>query len=152
MAGVMASKSFYNIPRKKIIIFMIVISVITLGLVFYNVNSNNIRKGRDKTRIADINTLNDQLTLYYVHFGRYPSLDNLNNTKWLANNMPDLKPSTTQDPSGHSLMVGSPQPKAFAYKALTFYGKDGCDNFASYCMSYTLIATLEGGGVYKKSS
>jgi hypothetical protein len=106
----------------------------------------------DTERQADIRSLHGQAEAYFISAHRYPTLANLNDSKWLKTNMPGLDVTALKDPENSStVIVATPTAKAYAYQPKA---KDGgaCDNVTRDCVTYTLIATLSDGTNYVKQS
>ena len=155
MAGTATFIKPNKLSKKNILTFLgigIVIVVLVIGTAVFIQTQKKNRDTRNATRKADVNTVNDQLLLYDIHYGRFPSLANLNDSNWLKTNMPDLNQSALKDPKSGSKVVGQPTKNALSYEAKTSDGKSTCNNIDTDCFSYTLTATLEGGGIYSKTS
>ncbi|MDO8591795.1 MAG: type II secretion system protein [bacterium] len=136
-----------------IVELLIVIVVIGILAALVVVTYNGIQqKARDTERKTDINALHGQLEAYQAQNGKYPTLDNINNVSpadFRSTDMKGLDPAALQDPKGTAqTLVAAPAANDYAYAVLPA----GCDNAATDCTSYTLTATLEGGGTYVKQS
>lgn len=110
------------------------------------------KNAQDTERQADIRTLGANMEEYFSTSHRYPTLVNLNDTKWLKGNMPGLDVAALKDPeNSSSALVSTPTAKTYAYQAKA---KDGsaCDNVKKDCTTYTLIATLSDSTTYVKQS
>lgn len=134
----------------ELVIIMVVIGILAaLVLVTYNGIS---QKDRDTERKKDIDTLYGQLESYQAQTQNsvYPTLANVNDSSWRNDNMKNLDPAVLQDPKGKSrALVAIPVANSYAYAPTP----SKCDNAANgNCISYTLTATLEGGGNYIKQS
>jgi len=108
------------------------------------------KKARDTERKTDVNALHGQVEAYQAQNGKYPTLDELNDSTFRSDNLKGLDAAALKDPNGTSgTLVGSPAANAYSYAA----APSGCDNGSNGdCTSYTLTATLESGGTYVKSS
>lgn len=112
------------------------------------------KKARDTERTTDIKAIHAQLEAYYAQNGRYPTNANLDaDATWVKDNLKGLDPEALEDPKGASNdLAGAPAANVYSYAELPA----GCDNPAlgggTECTSYTLTATLEGGGTYEKKS
>lgn len=103
----------------------------------------------DTERKTDINALQGHIEAYYADTGYYPTLAQLNSASWRAINMKGLDDSALKDPAGtSSVLTAAPAAHVYSYKVLPA----GCDNTITKCTSYTLTATLDGGGAYVKQS
>lgn len=134
-----------------IVELLIVIVVIGILAALVIVTYNGIQqKARDTERKTDINALHGQLEAYQAQNGKYPTLANVNDSVWRATNMKGLDAAALQDPKGAAqTLVAAPVANAYAYAV----SPATCDNGAGGdCTSYTLTATLEGGGTYVKQS
>lgn len=117
------------------------------------------RKARDTERQTDIKAIHGQVEAYYAQNGRYPTLDNINetgaaNANWRANNMKGLDAEALKDPKGTaSSLAAAPAANVYAYD-VERAGGGTCDNAVggNDCAEYTLTATLEAGGTYTKTN
>lgn len=132
----------------ELLIVVVVIGILAaLVLVTYN---GIHQRDRDKKRKDDIDIIYSKLESYQAQNGIYPTLANINDSPWRSTNMKDLDPKRLQDPKGKAqILVANPVPNAYAYAP----SPSKCDNSTNgNCTSYTLTATLEGGGNYVKQS
>ena len=102
------------------------------------------RKARDTERQTDIKAIHSQLEAFYAQNGYYPALAEVNTTtlKGLDAAALTAPNSTTAIDSNASTTAKyqySPSPST-------------CTTAAGDCTSYTLQASLEGGGTYSKNS
>lgn len=103
----------------------------------------------DSKRQTDINSIHSQLELYFAFNGFYPTLDNVNDAAWRAENMKNLDSDALTDPEGTEQLVASPKKGAYSYEVQP----EGCDNSAtSKCSSYVLTATYDNGEVFSKKA
>lgn len=117
-----------------------------------------LHKDHDTQRKTDLNFLQSRIEAYRSQNGKYPSLAQLNDTVFRLANLPELKTSDLQDPiwnkHNHGCSVNGlvilqnsslPAPGCYSYTA----SPAGCDNGPNGdCLSYTLTANLEAGGLY----
>ena len=134
-----------------IVELLIVIVVIGILAALVVVTYNGIQqKARDTERKTDINALHGQLEAYQAQNGKYPTLANVNDATFRSTNMKGLDAAALQDPKGSAqTLVGTAAADVYSYAE----APAGCDNASGGdCTSYTLTATLEGGGTYVKQS
>ncbi len=106
-------------------------------------------KANDTERKTDINALHAHIEAYFAENGRYPTLAEFNNEGWRQANMKGLDSEALKDPaSSSSALAATPAAKVYAYQA----SPAGCDDVKTDCTTYTLTATLDGGGTYVKQS
>ena len=118
-------------------------------------------KNRNGDRLSDIDTLRGQLESYYAGTDKYPTLANLNDPVWRANNISRLVNSALDDPlwrqdtsctkDGKPMLAAEPTTKCYSYQVAASDGS-ACDNAQKPCVHYTLTTILEGGERYVKSS
>lgn len=139
----------------ELLIVIVVIGILA-GLVVVTYNGIQ-KKARDTERKTDINALHGQLEAYQAQNGKYPILgtqgsnDGINDSTWRGTNMKGLDPAALADPNNAAsqVLVSAAAANNYAYAA----APAGCDNgVGGDCTSYTLTATLEGGGTYVKQS
>ncbi len=110
------------------------------------------QKARNTERQTDVKALHGQIEAYYAQNGKYPTLDNLNDSSWRASNMKGLDPEALKDPKGAAqTLVASAAANAYSYDVQAS-DDTACDNSAKDCAKYTLTATYEGGGTFTKSN
>ena len=110
------------------------------------------QKARNTERQTDIKALHGQIEAYYAQNGKYPTLDNLNDSSWRASNMKGLDAEALKDPKGTAqTLVASAAANAYSYDVKAS-DDTACDNSAKDCAKYTLTATYEGGGTFTKSN
>jgi prepilin-type N-terminal cleavage/methylation domain-containing protein len=83
----------------ELLIAMSVIGI--LAILSVGTIPQSLAKGRDKERVADIDTLHSRLETYFDDHGGYPST--LNTTLF-----PRLDPLTLTDSKGNSMTINSP--------------------------------------------
>ncbi len=133
----------------ELLIVIVVIGILA-GLVIVTYNGIQ-QKARDTERKTDINALHGQLEAYQAQNGKYPTLTNVNDATWRSTNMKGLDAAALADPknAASQTLVAAPVADSYAYAT----SPASCDNGAGGdCTSYTLTATLEGGGTYVKQS
>ncbi|HSW36740.1 MAG TPA: prepilin-type N-terminal cleavage/methylation domain-containing protein [Candidatus Saccharimonadales bacterium] len=109
-------------------------------------------KARNSKRQTDVQSIQTQLEAYFAQNGHYPSLTDMNDSSWLTTNMKSLDVGALKDPQGSgSTLVTAPVAKSYAY-AVANSGGTSCESDDTTCATYTLTATLEGGGTYAKSN
>ena len=140
-----------------IVELLIVIVVIGILATLVIVTFTGIQqKARNSQRQTDINALDSHLEAYYAQTGSYPSFAVLTSSGWAGANMKGLDPEALVDPKGGNLQSGSSDATHYGYDAKA--GGAACTDTGtgtaatSNCDSFTLTATLEGGGTYTKSS
>lgn len=135
----------------ELLIVIVVIGILA-GLVVVTYNGIQ-QKARDTERKTDINALHGQLEAYQAQNGKYPFLaspDGINDPAFRSTNMKGLDSAALADPknAASQVLVAAPVTNNYAYAV----APAACDNVATDCTSYTLTATLEGGGTYVKQS
>ena len=109
-------------------------------------------KARNSKRQTDVNAVQTQLEAYFAQSGHYPSLADMNSGSWLTANMKSLDQGALKDPQGSSqTLASSPAAKTYAYEVANSSGTS-CEADDTTCATYTLTATLEGGGTFAKSN
>jgi hypothetical protein len=115
-------------------------------------------RARDAERRSDLISLQSQIEVFFRGAGRYPSLAELNDPTFRAQNLPSVSNKMLQDPQwsptdsscrvGKTVLVeGSPSPSPNCYAYIE--SPPGCDGAS--CTGYILAARLESGIVYKVS-
>jgi Tfp pilus assembly protein PilE len=133
-------------------LFLIFLVILVLGGLMYSAYSGVREKERNAARENNLSLIKDGLELYYAENYRYPSLDQINDSSWRATNLKKFDSTLLIDPSSSQEVLSSkPAPHEYAYLVTTPTGA-ACDNKTKICTQYTLVATLEGGGTYTKSS
>ena len=119
-------------------------------------------KNRNSNRQANVNSLQSQLETYYAEKTKYPSITQMNDTNWRAQNLKQIPAFTVTDPQwnnkttactsdGKATFATSPTTKCYSYQATTTDGSP-CTDANVACTQYTLTATFEGGEKYVKTS
>lgn len=106
------------------------------------------KKARDTERQTDVKAVHAQLEAYYAQNGFYPTEANMDDDSFITTNLKGLDLEALADPKGTSNDVAAaPAANVYSYAATT-----SCNNTTTLCATYTLTATLEGGGTYAKSN
>ena len=110
------------------------------------------KKARDTERTTDIKAMHGQVEAYYAQNGNYPTLAHMNDSGWRGTNMKGLDAEALKDPKGAAqTLVGAAAANAYSYAVGPADCVDGTDA-GTGCATYTLTATLEGGGTFAKSN
>jgi general secretion pathway protein G len=111
------------------------------------------QKARDTKRQTDINAINSQINAYNAQSGNFPTLANMNTPAWVSTNLKGLEANALCDPKGAcpGTLADNPAANVYAYHVRASDGTTACDNSATPCATYTLTATLEGGGTFVKT-
>lgn len=134
----------------ELLIVIVVIGI--LAALVITTYSGIQAKARNSKRQTDVQSVQTQLEAYFAQAGHYPSLTDMNSSSWLTTNMKSLDKSALQDPQGSSqTLVSSPAAKSYSYDVANSSGTS-CESDDTTCATYTLTATLEGGGTYAKSN
>jgi type II secretory pathway pseudopilin PulG len=145
-----AQQNEYGVTVFELLIVFIIILV--LGAFIGTTYAGIREKQRNTVRETNLALIKNKLELYYAEFYKYPSLSEINNPSWRAANLNNFDSNLLKDPSSSKEnLVSRPMSSAYAYVATTPDGT-GCDNVSKNCAEYTLVATLEGGGTFSKSS
>ena len=144
----------------ELLVVLIVIGILaTLVITTY---SGVQAKNRNSDRQATITSIQAELETYYAQHNMYPTLADINSTKWQKANLKDIGADKLQDPSWNkdtidctqdqkAVFSAAPKENCLSYQVTTAEGAS-CDNTGAICAQYTLTAHLEGGGKYVKSS
>jgi prepilin-type N-terminal cleavage/methylation domain-containing protein len=131
-----------------IVELLIVIVVIGILATLVIVTFTGIQqKARDTKRKTDINALDSHTEAFYAQNGYYPTYAHLTDATWRSTNMKGLDPSALTDPKGGAIASGAGDGTHYGYNVTCSSGTD-----ETTCTSFTLTATLEGGGTYTKQS
>lgn len=137
----------------ELLIVIVVIGI--LAALVITTFSGIQKKARDSERQTDINAVHGQVEAYYAQNGKYPTLTDLQTASFITANLKGLDLSAAKDPK-----LGATTPFPVATATASNYGynptKDdnsACDNTTgNECTKYTLVANLENGGTYQKTS
>lgn len=148
-----------------IVELLIVIVVIGILATLVIVTFTGIQqKARNSQRQTDINAVDSHIEAYYAETGAYPDETMLADPAWVKANLKGLDPAALVDPKTPAADVTSSATGIKATSDATHYGYAATAGGAactvsgtspdqtSNCDSFTLTATLEGGGTYTKSS
>jgi len=134
----------------ELLVLLVIIGILA-GLVI-STHAGITQKENNTTRERDIDELRDELEAYYSQYNEYPTLRQLNDTNWRADNMKALDKGVLRDPSSGSYnLAAKPARNTYAYTVTSASGKP-CDDVRTACTQYTLTATLQGGGTYVKNN
>ncbi len=110
------------------------------------------QKARNTERTTDIKALHGQVEAFYAQKGYYPSSGDLNDSSWRSTNMKGLDQEALKDPKGSGYTIAtSPGSTTYSY-AVTNASNASCESDDTTCTTYTLTATLEGGGTFTKNN
>jgi type II secretory pathway pseudopilin PulG len=112
------------------------------------------QRARNTERQTDIKAIHGQVEAYYAQNGRYPTLDNMNDSTFRTANMKGLDIEALKDPKGTaSTLAAAAASNVYSYAVLAS-DDTACDNAVGGkdCAKYTLTATYEGGGVFAKNN
>lgn len=110
------------------------------------------QRARNTERQTDIKAIHGQVEAYYAQNGRYPTLDNMNDTTFRTDNMKGLDVEALKDPKGTAgTLAGAAAANVYSYVVQSATG-GACDNTTNDCAQYTLTATNEGGDIYTKQN
>ena len=149
MISLKRKESGFTIVELLIVIVVIGILAALVVTTFSGIQ----RKARDSERQTDINAVHSQIEAYFAQNGRYPTNANLDADAWVTTNLPGLDVDALADPNGaDNDVAAAAAANVYSYVELPA----GCDNdpatATADCTSYTLTATLEGGGTHEKTS
>lgn len=111
-------------------------------------------KARNSKRQTDVQSVQTQVEAYFAQNGHYPSYADLSSTSWLSTNMKSLDQSAMHDPSASGTAITLSQTagaNTYQYAPLNS-GGTSCESDDTTCATYTMTATLEGGGTYQKTN
>lgn len=105
------------------------------------------QKGRNTERTTDIKAIHGQIEAYFAQSGAYPTLAQMNEAddQWVKDNLKGLDLEALKDPRGtNNDLASAPAANVYSYAVAT--------DATTGEVTYTLTATLEGGGTYEKKS
>jgi prepilin-type N-terminal cleavage/methylation domain-containing protein len=129
----------------ELLIVIIIIGILALiGVVAYG---NVQESARNSKRQSDISSLHTAIEAYFVqNNNQYPTSTEINDDAAGGFRETELKgvpDETFKDPkAANSQLAGARTVNQYAYVV----APAGCDNTATTCTSYQLIAVQEGGG------
>lgn len=148
----MSFRVYENTKKGGFTIIEILLVTLAIGImvtVVLRTYSDISERQRNQERETRISKIHGQLEFYHGRNGFYPTLQNLNDSNWRSQNLPELEAINLQDPkSSEVVLVASPEANAFAYQVTPA----DCNNKKIDCKEYKLTATLEGGSTYTQSS
>ncbi len=140
----------------EILIMLALVGVLFM-IVLFDYSGAKAR-ARNDTRTAAIKNIRDYIEIFYSQNTYYPSLADMNNPKWLADNLKKVTPDMLKDPlwtPNNKVCTINGSPELLAKSQLGCYGYDptnggtSCEKDDTTCSNYTLTATLEAGaGTY----
>ncbi len=134
----------------ELVLIIVVIGI--LSALVFTTRSGVLQNERNDERQSDIKELRDGLEGYFAANNRYPSFDELNDSRWRETHLKSLEPGVFRDPSGQDdKFVGQPTAKVYTYSVTSASGEP-CGSAEVPCTQYTLTATLEGGGTFTKNN
>jgi prepilin-type N-terminal cleavage/methylation domain-containing protein len=128
-------------------LLIVIVVLVILSVLVITTYGGIQQKNRNLTRQTNLETIHQQVEIYFNKVGHYPSLNDMNSPTWLAKNLKSLNPNLLVDPSSptHSeKLVATPTPKAYAYDPTQIDGMSSCESKDTTCAKYTLTATYEG--------
>jgi prepilin-type N-terminal cleavage/methylation domain-containing protein len=135
-------KGFTVIELLIVIVVLVILSVLVIT-TYGGIQEKN----RNLTRQNNLETIHQQIEIYFNKAGHYPSLADMNSSTWLAKNLKNLNPSLLIDPSNqdHSeKLVTTPTAESYAYDPTQIDGITSCEKNDTTCAKYTLIALYDG--------
>jgi len=136
----------------ELLIVIVVIGI--LAALVITTYSGIQAKARNSKRQTDVQSVQTQVEAYFAQNGHYPSFADLSSSSWLTTNMKSMDQSALHDPSasGTGLTVSQTAgTNTYQYAPLNS-GGTSCESDDTTCATYTLTATLEGGGTYQKTN
>lgn len=145
----------FTIIELVVVVIILCILGTLVALTYSGIQASN----RDKQRQTDIESLQSQLELYHAVNDKYPSLTEINNPTWRAEQMKNVNDDLLRDPqwsdTGECALEGKPilEPgkNCYVYKVTAADG-GACDNVGAPCTHYTLTAILEDNQPFVKAS
>ena len=136
----------------ELILLVVVIGILVTLIV--TTRAGVQQKQRNAERERDVKELRDGLEGYFAGNNRYPSLAELNNAGWRSTHLKALEGDAFRDPlASDGGLTAKPQTNVYAYSVTSASGTEcGSDQGKPPCTQYTLTATMEGGGIYTKTS
>lgn len=136
-------------------ILELIVVIVIIGILLVLIISTRAgvqQSERDTEREHDIKELRIGLESYYEQNQQYPTLANLNDSKWRAVHMKGFEDESLRDPLNENTeLVAKPLASVYAYTVISAKGTD-CDNQKNPCTQYSLTATLEAGGTFVKNN
>ena len=136
----------------ELLIVIVVIGI--LAALVITTYSGIQAKARNSKRQTDVQSVQTQIEAYFAQNGHYPSYADLSSSSWVTTNMKSMDQSAMHDPSASGTAITLSQTagsKVYQYAPLNS-GGTSCESDDTTCATYTLTATLEGGGTYQKTN
>ena len=134
----------------ELVVVIIIIGILLVLIV--GTRAGVQRSERDTERQRDIKELRVGLEAYYEQNQRYPTLADVNDSKWRAANLKGIEKEALQDPlSDQTQLADKAALGVYAYTVTSAKGT-ACDDQKNPCTQYTLTATLEAGGTFTKNN
>ena len=134
----------------ELLIVIVVIGI--LAALVITTFSGIQQRARNTERQTDVNAIAGQVEAFYATTGAYPTLTDVNSSTWRASNNFKIDLKALADPTnpGSESLVAAPASGRYSYE----FGPSGCvsSGTGTFCSTYTLTATLEGGGTYVKQN
>lgn len=147
----------FTVIELAVVIVILCVLGTLVAVTYSGVQANN----RNNERQADIDILQSQLEAFYAQHDVYPSLAQINDSAWRAENLKNLKENALQDPQWaagkgcanqqKAVLANTPTANCYAYQITAADGA-ACDNNQVKCGRYTLTVLLENGEAYVKAS
>src|SRR5580700_9794583 len=80
-------------------LLIVIVVLVILSVLVVTTYGGIQQKNRNITRQNNLETIHQQIEIYFNKAGHYPSRTDMNNSAWLAKNMKSLNPSLLIDPS-----------------------------------------------------
>jgi prepilin-type N-terminal cleavage/methylation domain-containing protein len=142
----------------ELLIVIVVIAI--LSIIVINTYSGIQAKARNNQRESNLQSIQEQVEVFYASNGYYPNLNDLNSASWRASNLKGLvqsklvDPSSNCNPSTTGCLIGTPlksgeKPYAFSYVATESDGSTSCNGPLNSgddenCAQYKLYTNFEG--------
>jgi len=128
-------------------LLIVIVVLVILSVLVFTTYGGIQQKNRNLTRQNNLETIHQQIEIYFNKAGHYPSRADMNNSSWLASNMKTLNPSLLIDPSNPTKsekLVAVPTAKSYAYDPTEIDGVTSCESKDTTCAKYTLTAIYDG--------
>ncbi len=150
----MDSKQQRGFTTIELVLVIVIIGILSALVV--TTRSGVQQNERNAERQRDIKELRNGLESYFTQANQYPTIENLNDSRWRSTQLKSIEANVFGDPSAtnvsaSSVLANKPAQNSYAY-AVTSASGAPCGTPKDPCTQYTLTATLEGGGYYVKSN
>jgi prepilin-type N-terminal cleavage/methylation domain-containing protein len=128
-------------------LLIVIVVLVILSVLVVTTYGGIQQKNRNITRQNNLETIHQQIEIYFNKAGHYPSRTDMNNSTWLAKNMKSLSPNLLIDPSNPTnseQLVAAPNAKSYAYDPTEIDGVTSCESKDTTCAKYTLTAMYDG--------